>query len=317
MSGCFLGFSLALALFAAGRVASGRDANAWVVERLPGAEECPGTDELHRLVEEVRGAADQPSPPYRVRFERNARAYEARIFGATDASERKLTDEGATCVALGRATAVTLALLIDSEPAPPVDAEPSAVFPRREPERAAERSHVAAERTSKSDRPALMVHAGGAVLAGAVRPLALGPTLGLGFRSPAFSVGLAGLWMVPEGIELGPGKVTTSFVGGALETCLTAARASFVRFDSCSGFVAGRVRAEAHGYTRDFARSRPWLALPLGLVVRSQTAPLSWDAGLSVLAPLRRQDFEVEGVGVAYRSTPVATLLSLRAVGVF
>lgn len=60
-----------------------------------------------------------------------------------------------------------------------------------------------------------------------------------------------------------------------------------------------------------------WLAVPLELSLASLAGPLGFDVGAAALVPLRRNDFSVDGVGVAYRSLPVGALVSLRGVGVW
>lgn len=57
--------------------------------------------------------------------------------------------------------------------------------------------------------------------------------------------------------------------------------------------------------------------MPLELSLASLAGPLGFDVGAAALVPLRRNDFSVDGVGVAYRSLPVGALVSLRGVGVW
>jgi hypothetical protein len=312
--------AVGLALVSGG--ASAEPGAALDVERTPEAESCPDGVEFNRLVEGVRGHTGEQKPPYRVRFEHANHAYQAHIVGTRDHSERHLSDEGATCAALARATAVTLALLVDAAPSdaaakPLAEESTRAKAPRMAPPPAVPPSGaVQAPLESSALRArAFTIQAGGALLAGSVRALAFGPTAGVGLRLPSFYVGLNAVWLVPQPTGLGEGHVTTSYVGAAFDACVAARHAAFVRLDVCSGFSAGFVRGEARGYTTNDARSRPWLALPFALALRSESAALGWEVGLAALVPIRRQDFAVDGVGVAYRALPIAGFLWLRGVG--
>ena len=285
------------------------------VERGPGAESCPDTPQLSHEIELLRGHREAGEASYDVHFERTSTAYVARIVSATDRGERKLTDDGKNCDALGKATAVTLALLLDAEPRPAAEAEPARaarpVPPPAPPESASGPSVESPRRAAR----AFTIHAGGALLAGVVRPVAAGVVAGFGLRTPELQLGLGGVWIVPSSIALSPGQVRASMLAAKLDACLAVARPAFARVDVCSGLLAGFVHAEAHGYTRDDEASRPWLGVPLELALRSETVPFGWDAGLALVVPVRRQDFQVDGAGVAYRSLPVSGFVWLRAVG--
>jgi hypothetical protein len=43
--------------------------------------------------------------------------------------------------------------------------------------------------------------------------------------------------------------------------------------------------------------------------------PVGWELGAAALIALRRYEFAVDGLGVAYRSLPVGVMVSLRAYG--
>jgi hypothetical protein len=98
-------------------------------------------------------------------------------------------------------------------------------------------------------------------------------------------------------------------------TCLAAVRKSNLRFDLCSGIYAGLLKVRAQGYTRNDSVDKAWLALPLELALSTTTRPASVELGVSALLPLRRNDFAIDNLGVAYGSWPLGLLLSMRAVG--
>ena len=80
---------------------------------------------------------------------------------------------------------------------------------------------------------------------------------------------------------------------------------------------AGILNGEGRGFTRNESVATPWLALPFELTLGSVSRDLAWELGATALVPLRRHEFTVVGVGVAYESSPVGVLLSLRAVGLW
>jgi hypothetical protein len=106
-----------------------------------------------------------------------------------------------------------------------------------------------------------------------------------------------------------------TLLSGVARTCLSAWRGTALRFDLCSGIYAGLLKVEARGYTRNDAVEKTWLAVPLGVALATAGAPLGLEVGASALLPLRRNDFSIDNLGVAYQSWPVGMLLSLRAVG--
>jgi hypothetical protein len=63
-------------------------------------------------------------------------------------------------------------------------------------------------------------------------------------------------------------------------------------------------QAQARGYTRDLETSKAWLAVPFELSLGGQITDsnglwLGWRLGATLLAPLRRQTFSVQGLGRA------------------
>jgi hypothetical protein len=127
----------------------------------------------------------------------------------------------------------------------------------------------------------------------------------------------AALWVPAQRSEIDPGSVRQSLVSGFARTCLAALRSSLLRLDVCSGVYAGILNGEDRGYTQNESVATPWLAVPFELALASVSPGLGWELGATALVPLRRHEFSVDGVGVAYRSSPVGVLLSLRAVGLW
>ncbi|WP_438041618.1 hypothetical protein [Sorangium sp. So ce128] len=306
------------------------------VTRGAGAESCPDAARLIERVEQLRGRPETgASDSYLVDFTRDTDGFRASIRSGSGA--RELRDRSRSCAGLEQATAVTLALLLDSDAR-----EPSAQAPEADggaelapaPEAAAPSPSVSAERppvarpapagagsgereASTSGRGAtrLTLAAGAAGLFGVVRPFAPALSAELGIGGARFRAAIGALWLVPQTLELGPGELRETMLGGAVRACFAAAGVGVLRFDVCSGVHAGRLKVAASGFTRNDAVETTWLAVPIELSLASLAGPLGFDVGAAALVPLRRNDFSVDGVGVAYRSPPVGALVSLRGVG--
>src|SRR5882724_12134550 len=87
------------------------------VERQPGAEDCPDTDVLASRVAALLGRpSDRQAPPYLVTFARTTQGFTAAIRSADEtATMRRLRAREPNCSALAHATAVALAVLLDTD----------------------------------------------------------------------------------------------------------------------------------------------------------------------------------------------------------
>jgi hypothetical protein len=289
------------------------------VTRDEGAESCPDTEALRRHVDRLRGRQATSEPfAYRVRFSQRNGVFRADIEVGAGGAARVLRDRRATCASLEQATALTLALLLDSDASelPPEKVEPTPVEPR------------AAELPSAHDHPApapargnsaahLALSLGGGALFGVVQPVALTVQADLGIGVNRFRTGIGVLWMPTQTRDFGPGRLRETLLSGVARTCLTATRSAQLRFDLCSGIYAGLLHVQARGYTRDGSADKAWLAVPIGATLTTTSSPVGVELGASALLPLRRNDFSIDNLGVAYESWRVGTLLSLRAVGLW
>jgi hypothetical protein len=296
---------------------AGAQAHALTVTREAGAEGCPDAPALLARIEQLRGRPDAgKSARYGVVFGRDTKSFVATIrTGSDPARARVLRDRGQVCAALERATAVTLALLLDSDarastPRQAPASESQSARPARAIARPAATAvgAVAGERAPL--RASVAVGAGGAI--GVLRPIAPAFVAEVGLASGRLRAGLAGVFAPAQTHELAPGRVRETLWAGALRGCFAPWLAAHVRLDACSGLYAGSLHAEAHGFSDDAAASRLWLALPLELVLSSTWLPLGWELDASLLWPLRRDDFAVQGAGTAYVSPKLAGLLSIR-----
>ncbi len=287
----------------------------WSVTREAGAESCPDTDALSAHVERLRGhqATSEPSA-YRVSFSYRAGVFRADIRVGQSSGVRVLRDRRATCASLEQATALTLALLLDSDSRdlPPENDEPE-LPPQAPPP---EPKPTPPEPPVRRDKPAhLTLSLGGAGLFGVVQPVAPAVLGDLGIGVHRFRTSIGVLWMPAQTVDFGPGQLHETLLSGVARTCLAAVRGDALRFDLCSGIYAGRLKVHAVGYTRNDSVDKAWLAVPLELSVSTTSSPLGVQLGASALFQVRHNDFSIDRLGTAYRSWPLGMLLSVRAVG--
>jgi hypothetical protein len=287
------------------------------VTREVGAESCPDTETLRAHVERLRGhqATSEPSA-YRVRFSRQGGEFRADIQLGNSSGARVLRDRRASCASLEQATALTLALLLDSdvselpaEKEPPPPATPPLASQPSKPQDAAP---IAPEAGRGGAHLTLSI--GGGALFGVVQPVAPSLLGELGIGVSRFRTGIGVLWLPTQTRDFGPGHLRETLFSGVARTCLTASRSAQLRFDVCSGVYAGLLKVQAFDYTRNDSTAKAWLALPVGVSL-STTSPLGVELGASALLPLRRTDFAIDNLGVAYDSWRIGMLLSMRAVG--
>lgn len=298
------------------------------VSRAPGADDCPDAAALLARIERIRGAQMHGGQPgYRVSFARDSAGIHAEITSAQSAGARVLDDSGPDCAALAQATAVSLALLFDADVRALADAAAST------PEAAPMESRVAttprdAQRASalgtddvqpapREDADhAAALHAsaalGAGLLIGVTGPSALALALELGLEGDVLGLRLGAHYALPHVIDVAAGEVRESLIAGSLTGCFAAWSASPWRLEGCAGALLGALHASAHGFAQDRSGTRLWSALAFDVRLGHAPDPLGAAVVLSVLIPLRRQDFAIEGAGVAYPSLPVAALFGVR-----
>jgi hypothetical protein len=288
------------------------------VTREAGAESCPDSETLGAHVDRLRGhqATSQPSA-YRVRFSYRGGVFRADIQVGDAGAARVLRDRRASCASLEQATALTLALLLDSDASElPLDKpEPEPAAPHGPPVgRALPRPSPPDQRGKANFALAL----GGGALFGVVQPIAPAVLGELGIGMNRFRTSIGVLWMPTQTRDFGPGQLRETLLSGVAHTCLTTLRSADVRLDFCSGIYAGLLEVAANGYTRNDSVDKAWVAVPVELTVSTTSAPVGVEVGASALLPLRRNDFSIDRLpGVAYESWPVGLLVSMRAVGVW
>jgi hypothetical protein len=290
-------------------------ANWLSVERSDDALSCPDASALQSAAEALlESPPDGQTRLIHVAFERREGRYLAILRRAdSDHAGRKLRDTHSDCEPLAQAVATTLALMLETRAG---DAKPSEPARRR----TAPIAQPAPEQRPAAPRPrapdyefALGVSAGaGQGVIHGWSPLLAGH---LAFGSGALRVSLGALQLLPTTRELGPGSVEVELTAVTTRACLRWLDSIVVDFYACSGVFGGVLQARARGYTSDFERSRPWLALPLELFAAvpfgAEDSALGLRAGGTLLVPARRETFAVQGLGAAVEPERVAVLLWL------
>jgi hypothetical protein len=295
-----LGFGGAiLVVLSAGAARAQPPSAAFAVTRLDGAEGCPDAAALDASVARILGvapAADlRPEVRVDVEFARGPSGTRAtlRLAGARE-GERTLTDTGLTCAALGRAVAVTLALILEgseggdaaSTPASTLAAA-SASAPPPTPEPAA-----AAPARATSGFVSLV----GGPIAGAVGAPSVRGGLELELRLGRRARLLAGGDYVPSrAAALDAGRVDVSLLAARAAACsLLDDPGRPVHVSLCALAGGGRLRGVASGFPTSHDATLAWLAAGGSLRVEAVVSGrLLLTAGATVEAPLRKYTFSV------------------------
>jgi len=159
------------------------------------------------------------------------------------------------------------------------------------------------------------VSLGAAALIGVLRSASPAFNGELGLRVARFRVGLGVLWNPTQSLVLDPGTVHESLLSGTARSCFAFSDSDGWSLGLCSGLLVGVMTAEADGFTLNQRRVRSWLAVPVELSLAQSSGSVGWELSGAALGSLVHHDFEVDNIGVAYRSPRVGFMLSLRAVG--
>ncbi len=295
-----------VACFAASMLAAtsahAADLPAVVVERGPGADACPdATTFVARVAESQKTQASRPSSPstsqarsITVRFERTATGY-ASTMRTAGGLERSLDDRGASCDGLAEATLLAVKLAFDSsqddEPAVGAPPEPPPSLPARH-EEASSAKHVE-------------------LLAGAMAAsIGIGSSFAPGMRAsgglafgglePVWWLGATGFALPAQSEQHGSGSVDVELMGGGIESCRRMLRGDNA-VGLCARAEAARLAGRAHGFVKNEEAARPlFLASLLLRGQRRLAGPLGVFAELGVTAPILRERFEIQGVGLVY-----------------
>jgi hypothetical protein len=282
----------------------------------PAASGCPTEDELAaELSRRTKAPPGQVPIQLRVHIDALDGAYVAQIHVAgRKQGERTLRTEGPSCQGLRDALLVSLSLLLDEDPdtsspaAPPADVPRSPDLPRSSdlPAPAADLPRVTPQLRDPSTA-SLWLELGAAGTHGLPYGVSAAFEAGVSFRSRRWEVGALGFWALPREVAFPPGSLEVGLWGVALSGCVVPVEvARAFRLSACGIAAASELAVQPRGFTRAWSRKRPLFLAGLGLEPRyAFTSRISVGVSLSVLAPLLREQFSVQGLGQGYATDRV------------
>jgi hypothetical protein len=299
-----------------------------VVHRTDDAVDCPDARALAALVAEqmkrpaLEPAGEVPPGPGRgldVQIYRSAQGLTAVILAR--GKTRQISDKGATCGGLTVALAVSIAVLLDTEPLPP-EPEPPPLLPVVMPPPAPTSappppdapplpaqpvedgfSDVTRVRVTLSTAPVITV--------GLLHSPAFGITSEVEVRFGRFSVAGGFLALPSQTFTLAPmfapGQVSLDLTAGLLRGCaMVAGDGAAMRLSFCLEPSGGIMRGVGHGFSTDLTSTLPWVALGTSAIFQQRIwGPLSWGGRAGLLIPLLKTSFMVDNVGTAFAPPPV------------
>jgi hypothetical protein len=310
-----------LAVLSAGAAHAQPPSATFAVTRLDGADGCPDAAALDASVARILGVPLVASPPSEVRvdveFARGPSGIRAtlRLAGARE-GERTLTDTGPTCAVLGRAVAVTLALILEGTEGGDAPSGPAlaASAPSSSAPLPPTSGEAIATATPSAPASAGFVSLVAGPIVGAVGAPSVSSGLELELRVGRRARFLAeGDYVPPRALALGAGTVDVSLLAALVGACgLLDDPARAVHVSLCAVAGGGRLRGVASGFPTSDAATLSWLAAG-GSVRFEGVVARRWllTAGAIVEAPLHKYTFSVTNVGTAYRSAAVTAMLHL------
>lgn len=288
-----------------------------VVVRSAEASDCPDAESLASAVERQmqRPALDPKSEDpsgavYEVRIVRTREGYAATLLAGDQT--RDLSDPGSNCAELAEALALTLAIVLDSDPAAPPAAQPEAPAQATPPPSAPRPSPRPAPKAPAS---APLASSSSARRLHADVSLGLGETVG--FLSPVSFALLGDAWLrygrasFGAGVFFLPSNTITNADAGHVDLQLLTGSAflcglvwkssASIRFSLCGSSLLGAVWGEGSGRPQNRRAAAPWVALgSMGLLEGHLAWRLGFSLRLGAFVPLLRQRFtatRLEGVG--------------------
>ncbi|WP_044986291.1 hypothetical protein [Sorangium cellulosum] len=232
------------------------------------------------------------APEFEVHFLRTDATYTA-VLQAGGRARQLSSEAGATCDELVEAVALTVAILLDSQPAPPpaplpaVPAPPPApvAVPPPRPPPQAPRGDVALE----------LGAAGTMGMLDLFRPAAVAD---VSLRRSAWSAGLGAVWLPRQDIEIAPGAVSVGLVAATARGCATLlGELDGFRLSACALSLLGAVHGAGKGFDPDREAAAPWFALGASALAEGPlfgTRALGWAARATLLAPVVRTRVTIE-----------------------
>ena len=297
-------------------------------------DDCPRADEIKAMVVHRLGD-DAERPPLRVdatvTAAREGFVLDLRLRRADQDDRRRI--ESARCEALGRATALIVALALDpvavartlaatptstAPPPPPVPETPPAEEPPQPslpPPPATPQPQPTAPPPSRSSpptpRPSPTLHIGaeGGAQLGALPGISGLGGLATALTWPALRVELAGVVLTPRTREASGAGVRVMLGAVALRACLRIRR-SRIEVPLCGGVEAGAMRGDGRRAPQARTGHGPWVAAVIGPGLRVPWGErIGLYARLDVVAAPIRAGFQIRGLGgteVIFEPAPVS-----------
>jgi hypothetical protein len=321
-----------------GRTAAAGDAGVQLSWAAP--EGCPSEEAVLAEVSRLLGPAEGPRHSVRASVKVTAErrgGFRARLSLETGAGRRERALEGPSCEAIGRATALILAFLVDPQAAseraggpsaagsasaalasasalPPPAASPSSAG-AAPPAPAPALPATEAERRAEAAAWAPFAALGGAVDTSLGPGAVGGITAALGAASRAASVEVRAAYF----LEVTSGVPARPAASAAFSSVSLGARACWrlvpwaAWLGACAGLDGARLAGRAHGISAPGEAVGHALLASAGLGAGvSPGKHLRLEAGLEVRAALPRPRFEIDGVGLVHRPPAAGLMLWLR-----
>ncbi|AUX24179.1 hypothetical protein SOCEGT47_047160 [Sorangium cellulosum] len=307
--------------------AEGRPRPRLVVHREPEASDCPDAPSLAVAVERMmqRPALDPVSAPVsddgvppelEVRIHRDGPRYTA-VLQAGGRARRLSSEQAPTCDELADALALTIAILLDSEPAPmpelappppappPPAPPPPAPPPPAPPPPAPLPAPVApVQRATPAPAPSrvapprwdLEAELGAAQTVGMLDAFRAAVLADVSLRRGVWSAGLGAVWLPQRGITFLSGVAITQLAATTLRGCVTVAgRRDGPRLSTCAASLLGAVHGAGEGFPVNREEAVPWFAVGGAALAEGPLhGPLGWSARATLLVPVTRARFTVE-----------------------
>lgn len=310
---------------------------ALVVHRTEDTADCPDARGLaDRVAEQMRRPALVPlAEPVAgadrgldVQIYKSSEGYTAVIQAG--GKTRQMSDKGPSCGGLAAALAVSIAVLLDTEPLPPAPDLPPPPAPPSTPvplvtawsPPPAPLPPTTDDRPSDVRRFRVALAVSPVITVGVLRSFAGGVASEIELRFGRFSVA-AGVFALPgQTIDFPPGQVTISLVTGLLRGCvapvsiggstLAGGEDESIRFALCVDTMAGAIRGVGQGFSPDRTLSLPWASAGTSALFAQRIwGPLSWGARAWLVIPFLKQSFFVDNLGTAFAPASVGGALDI------
>ncbi|WP_437902430.1 hypothetical protein WME95_27940 [Sorangium sp. So ce327] len=266
-----------------------------------------------------------------VRFLHDGATYTA-VLQAGGRTRQLSSEVGASCGELVEAVALTLAILLDSDPPAPAPVAPApapaAPAPAPVPPAVAPVVPAPPRPPPRAARGDVSMALGAAQTVGMLDPFRAAVIADVSLRRRGWSAGVGGVWLPPQDTELAPGVVSLGLGAATARGCATiAGDLDGLRLSACAAAVLGAVYGSGKGFAPDRESSAPWFALGGSAVAEGTllgSSALGWSARATLLAPVARARFTVERPAggeagapltqdVALDPSPVGLLVGLSA----